>query len=257
MIGGALSKMQKVEDRMGVLKFYILCSWVPPSIVQKRRDHLREPEAESVHGETIHALINYYQHLRFRFNSMVLLLSPSTFFSVGRRRSKELKIVVAGDASTGKSTLIAAMASGSYSESVPPVLPPKRLPHNLFNDSVPLTLIDTPSSVIFAEFSALIQVPSLDKQGACNEVLKQADAVILTYDCEERETFEHLSSYWLPELRRLEVKAPVVVVGCKLDLRDDSRLVSLESFTAQIMQQFKEVVTCIECSAATMYQIDV
>ncbi|KAL1331540.1 hypothetical protein AAHE18_12G193400 [Arachis hypogaea] len=133
------------------------------------------------------------------------------------------------------------MASGSYSESVPPLLPPTRLPHNLFNDSVPLILIDTPSS--------------LDKQGTRNEELKQADAVVLTYDCEERATFERLSSYWLPELRRLEVKAPVVVVGCKLDLRDDSRLVSLESFTAQIMQQFKEVVTCIECSAATMYQV--
>ncbi|XP_020972085.1 mitochondrial Rho GTPase 2 isoform X2 [Arachis ipaensis] len=172
---------------------------------------------------------------------MVLLLGPSTFFSGGRRRSRELRIAVAGDASTGKSTLIAAMASGSYSESVPPLLPPTRLPHNLFNDSVPLILIDTPSS--------------LDKQGTRNEELKQADAVVLTYDCEERATFERLSSYWLPELRRLEVKAPVVVVGCKLDLRDDSRLVSLESFTAQIMQQFKEVVTCIECSAATMYQV--
>ncbi|KAL4395307.1 hypothetical protein HN51_023246 [Arachis hypogaea] len=172
---------------------------------------------------------------------MVLLLGPSTFFSGGRRRIRELRIAVAGDASTGKSTLIAAMASGSYSESVPPLLPPTRLPHNLFNDSVPLILIDTPSS--------------LDKQGTRNEELKQADAVVLTYDCEERATFERLSSYWLPELRRLEVKAPVVVVGCKLDLRDDSRLVSLESFTSQIMQQFKEVVTCIECSAATMYQV--
>lgn len=46
---------------------------------------------------------------------------------------------------------------------------------------------------------------SLDKQGTRNEELKQADAVVLTYDCEERATFERLSSYWLPELRRLEV----------------------------------------------------
>ena len=53
----------------------------------------------------------------------------------------------------------------------------------------------------------------------------------------------------------MQVKAPVIVVGCKLDLRDESRLVSLESFTAQLMQQFKEVVTCIECSAATLYQV--
>jgi Ras family protein T1 len=47
----------------------------------------------------------------------------------------------------------------------------------------------------------------------------------------------------------------VLVVGCKLDLRDESRQVSLESLTTDIMNQFKEVVTCIECSAATLYQV--
>jgi Ras family protein T1 len=47
----------------------------------------------------------------------------------------------------------------------------------------------------------------------------------------------------------------VLVVGCKLDLRDESRQVSLESLTTNIMNQFKEVVTCIECSAATLYQV--
>lgn len=51
------------------------------------------------------------------------------------------------------------------------------------------------------------------------------------------------------------MKAPVLVVGCKLDLRDESRQVSLESLTTGIMNQFREVVTCIECSAATLYQV--
>lgn len=47
----------------------------------------------------------------------------------------------------------------------------------------------------------------------------------------------------------------MIVVGCKLDLRDESELVSLESLTSDILQQFKEVVTCIECSAVTHYQV--
>lgn len=47
----------------------------------------------------------------------------------------------------------------------------------------------------------------------------------------------------------------MLVVGCKLDLRDESRQVSLESLTTGIMNQFREVVTCIECSAATLYQV--
>jgi len=52
----------------------------------------------------------------------------------------------------------------------------------------------------------------------------------------------------------MQVKAPVIVVGCKLDLRNENHLVSLESLTTNIMQQFTEIVTCVECSAATLYQ---
>lgn len=38
-----------------------------------------------------------------------------------------------------------------------------------------------------------------------SEELKRADAVVLTYACDRQETLEELSSFWLPELRRLEV----------------------------------------------------
>ncbi|XP_057424028.1 mitochondrial Rho GTPase 2-like [Lotus japonicus] len=154
---------------------------------------------------------------------------------------KEVRIAVAGDGATGKSTLIAAMASDSFPDTVPSVLPPTRLPHNSFPDSLPLTVIDTPSS--------------LGKQGLRNEELKKADVVVLTYACDEPESFQRVSSYWLPELKRLEVKAPVIVAGCRLDLRNESQQVSLESLTAPIMIQFREIATCIECSAATLYQV--
>ncbi|KHN18884.1 Mitochondrial Rho GTPase 1 [Glycine soja] len=132
-------------------------------------------------------------------------------------------------------------ATEPFPKSVPPVLPPTRLPHNLFPDSVPLTLIESPSS--------------LAKQGARNEELKRADAVVLTYACDEPVSFERVITYWLPELQKLEVKVPVIVVGCKLDLRDENQLVSLESLTTHIMKHFIEVVTCVECSAATLYQV--
>lgn len=38
-----------------------------------------------------------------------------------------------------------------------------------------------------------------------NEELKKADVVVLTYACDEPESFQRVSSYWLPELKRLEV----------------------------------------------------
>ncbi|XP_004495205.1 mitochondrial Rho GTPase 2-like [Cicer arietinum] len=153
----------------------------------------------------------------------------------------EVRIVVLGDMKTGKSTLIATMASDSYQNNVPSFLSPLRLPNNSFPDSVSLVVIDTPSSE-----------RQLDM---VTEELSRADAVIVTYDCNKPATFERVSTHWLPKLQRLEVKAPVIVVGCKLDLRDVSKEVNLESLTTNIMQQFREVVTCIECSAATLYQV--
>jgi Ras family protein T1 len=128
---------------------------------------------------------------------------------------------------------------------------------------------------------------------------KKADAIVLTYSCDRPQTLDRLSSYWLPELRRLEVsvsclratwndvtvcfldnggmrliffwkyvmfsflylvvlvmqiKVPVIVVGCKLDLRDDSQS-SLEQVMAPLMQEFREIETCIECSALKQIQV--
>jgi GTPase SAR1 family protein len=52
----------------------------------------------------------------------------------------------------------------------------------------------------------------------------------------------------------IQLKAPVIVVGCKLDLRDEQQ-VSLEQVMAPIMQSFREIETCIECSALRQIQV--
>ncbi|KEH23750.1 putative small GTPase superfamily, EF-hand domain pair [Medicago truncatula] len=152
-----------------------------------------------------------------------------------------VRVVVAGDRGTGKSSLIAAIASESFPDTVLPVLPPTLLPADYFPDHVPITVIDTSSS--------------LEKQNKRNEELKGADVVVLTYACNDSQSFSRLSSYWFRELQKLEVTVPIIVVGCKLDLRDESQQVSLERLMAQLLQEFKNVATCIECSAATLYQV--
>jgi hypothetical protein len=55
------------------------------------------------------------------------------------------QVVVIGDPGTGKSSLIVAVATDSFPEKVPPVLPPTRLPHDFYPDRVPLTIVDTSS----------------------------------------------------------------------------------------------------------------
>ncbi|KQK12537.1 mitochondrial Rho GTPase 1 [Brachypodium distachyon] len=151
-----------------------------------------------------------------------------------------VRVVVIGDQGTGKSSLVVAVATEQFPENVPKIMPPTRLPADYFPDRVPITIIDTSSSPE--------QKPKLIAE------CQAADAVVLTYACDRLSTLDRLSSYWLPELRRIQLKAPVIVVGCKLDLRDDQQN-SLEQTMAPIMQSFREIETCIECSALRQIQV--
>ncbi|KAL6491711.1 Mitochondrial Rho GTPase 1 [Orobanche gracilis] len=154
---------------------------------------------------------------------------------------KGVRIVVAGDAKTGKSSLIVTAAAKSFPTNVPPLLPPTRLPVSLHPEVAPVTIIDICSSP--------------ENRDRLVEDLTRADAVVLTYACDRPETLDRLSTHWLPELRRLEVKVPVIVVGCMLDKRGDQQPFSLEQVMSPIVQHFHEIETCIECSALNHIKI--
>ncbi|XP_076904214.1 mitochondrial Rho GTPase 2-like [Bidens hawaiensis] len=152
-----------------------------------------------------------------------------------------VRVVVVGDPATGKSSLIAAAATDTFPEYVDPVLPPTVLPAEYYPDEIPVTIIDTSSS--------------LDGKAKVEEELQRADAIVLTYACDQPETLANLQIYWLPEFRRLKVNIPVIVVGCMLDLRDEHYPINLERMMGPIMQKFKEIETCIECSAANLVEV--
>ncbi|XP_059451846.1 mitochondrial Rho GTPase 1-like [Corylus avellana] len=161
--------------------------------------------------------------------------TPNPYLKTG------VRIVVAGERGTGKSSLIATAAAEKFPKNVPPVLPSTRLPKDIFPDRVPITIIDTSSRV--------------ENDYKVAEELKRADVVVFTYACDEPQSFERLSTFWLPKLCKLEVKVPVMVVGCKLDLRDENRQVSLEQVMSPLMEKFPEIETSIECSALKQYKI--
>ena len=65
--------------------------------------------------------------------------------NVHSRGRTEVRIVIAGDRGTGKSSLIVTAAADNFPVNVPPVLPPTRLPEDFYPDRVPTTIIDTSS----------------------------------------------------------------------------------------------------------------
>ncbi|PIA30248.1 hypothetical protein AQUCO_05700154v1 [Aquilegia coerulea] len=164
--------------------------------------------------------------------------AKSSSSSISGNKSK-VRIVVAGDCGTGKSSLIATAASEKFAQHVPPVLTPTRLFADFYPDRIPFTVNDTPSSS--------------ENQNALTHELETADAVVLTYSCDQPHTLDRLSTFWLPELRRLQVKVPVVVVGCKLDAVDDTTV--RQEQLLSLVQEFEEIETCTECSARNLFQV--
>ena len=80
--------------------------------------------------------------------------------------------------------------------------------------------------------------------------LRRANVIVLVYSVIDTESFERIPSYWLPYIRSLGINVPVILVGNKVDMRQsDFADEALEEEIAPLMADFKEVETCIECSA--------
>ncbi|KAI3499796.1 hypothetical protein L1887_35606 [Cichorium endivia] len=157
--------------------------------------------------------------------------------AVSSNSTTTVRIVVAGDRGTGKSSLIVTAAGNDFPANVPPVLPPTRLqkdmaPVHWLPERVPVDVIDTSAS--------------MENRGRLVDELKSADVVLLTYAFDKPSTVDRLSTFWLPELRRLEVRLPIILVGCKMDLIDKQQS---RQALLPILQQFQEIEMHLECSA--------
>lgn len=56
-----------------------------------------------------------------------------------------IQVVVIGDAGVGKSSMIMAIATDSFADDIPRVLPPTRLPTEFYPEGVPLSIYDSSS----------------------------------------------------------------------------------------------------------------
>lgn len=80
-----------------------------------------------------------------------------------------------------------------------------------------LLLLSVSYFFFFSRLLSLLQllIHSAETRGKLAEELKKADAVVLTYACDKPSTLDRISTFWLPELRRLEVVHNFVYhVGC-------------------------------------------
>lgn len=149
---------------------------------------------------------------------------------------KDVRIVLAGDPDVGKSTLITSLVKEAYVSKVQKVVPPITLPPEVAPEAVVTKIVDTSSSP--------------EHRNNLEAELRRANVICIVYSISAPSSFDRIPTYWLPYIRSLGINVPVILVGNKIDLRSGNVTnAALEDELAPVMAEFKEVETCVECSA--------
>ncbi|KAI5807411.1 mitochondrial Rho GTPase 1 [Peziza echinospora] len=139
-----------------------------------------------------------------------------------------VRIVVCGDESTGKSSLITSLVKDVFvSGKIQPVLPPITI---AAPENITTTIVDT---------SALPQ-----ERNTLRKEIRRSNVICLVYS--DHYSYVRVSLFWLPFFRSLGVNLPVVLCSNKSDLSPD---VESEEEMMSVMMEFKEIDSCIRASA--------
>lgn len=163
---------------------------------------------------------------------------------------KSVRILLVGDGGVGKTSLILTLLSDVFPEQDIPLRSAEvTIPGDVNPLGVPTHIVD---------YNAEEQ----DEDCLIDELVS-ADVVCIVYDVMNLETVQSISSYWMPIVRRsiqtgrnhgseeYTVKKPVVLVGNKADDLIESNVETM----SDIMNDWSEIESCIECSARAMKNI--
>ena len=159
-------------------------------------------------------------------------------------RARDVKLVAAGDGAVGKTCLLMTYAHNKFSEGyVPTVFDTydmevlvegqsirRKFPlfkHNRNNYRYQNTS-NKASSLSFRKIRVLILVGLWDTAGQEDyDRLRplsyaNADVFVACFNLTNKDSLTHIEEKWVPELRHYGRKVPIILVGCKQDLRTDN-----------------------------------
>ncbi|XP_065739174.1 rho-related GTP-binding protein RhoD isoform X1 [Phocoena phocoena] len=159
--------------------------------------------------------------------------------------ARSVKVVLVGDGGCGKTSLLMVFAEGAFPESYTPTAF-EQLTMNLHVRGKPvhLHIWDTAGQVGYDRLRPLFY--------------PDASVLLLCFDVTSPHSFDNISNRWYPEVNHFCKEVPIIVVGCKTDLRKDNLLVKklrknrLEPVTYHRGQEMARAVGAmayLECSA--------
>ncbi|KAG5412752.1 hypothetical protein IGI04_000319 [Brassica rapa subsp. trilocularis] len=139
--------------------------------------------------------------------------------------SRFIKCVTVGDGAVGKTCLLISYTSNTFpTDYVPTVFDNFSANVTVDGNTINLGLWDTAERV-----SHLCVCFGLDETGQedYNRLrplsYRGADVFLLAFSLVSKASYENVSKKWVPELRHYAPGVPIILVGTKLDLRDDKQ----------------------------------
>lgn len=190
-----------------------------------------------------------------------------------------IRIVVCGDQSVGKTSLIQSFIKDPEFTETAKVLPnitltqedyynnivkhfsynekhvyrPKQDELNLnvyqtFDSAYSALLTYIPNKLILID-TTIEDITTLYKE------LKQSDVICLVYS--GNYSYEKLSLYWMPMFRSIGVNLPIILCANKFDLLTNNENLNIQNLNefGPLINEFKEIEACVRCSTKTDYNV--
>ncbi|OTF79727.1 mitochondrial Rho GTPase 1-like protein [Euroglyphus maynei] len=148
-----------------------------------------------------------------------------------------VRILLVGEREVGKTSMIYSLVFEEFDEEVPPKFEEITIPAEVTPVNIPTVIVD---------YSAQEQ-----SEKELFEELQRASVICIVYAINNEMTIDKISTYWLPLIHQKlgeNHNIPIILVGNKSDLVEYS---SIET-VLPLMNQYKEIEICVECSAKNL-----